>query len=261
MGRRKISGLRAVVTGASGGIGREVALQLARRGARLVVTARRVDRLDSLCRQIQAAGGDAKAVPGDITDSGLRHRLLDAVRDQWGALDLLVNNAGVGAIGQFAEAEPSRLRSLMEVNFFAPLELIRASLPLLRQGVRPMIANIGSVLGHRAVPRKSEYCASKFALHGFSDSLRAELSPQGIDVLLVSPSTTETEFSEHLLEKLSPSPWRPSHPMSAEAVARKTVSAIERGSHEVILTWGGKLLVWLDRLAPSLADRLVARFS
>ena len=120
---------------------------------------------------------------------------MEAVQQETGGLDLLVNNAGVGALGEFAEADPQRLRTVMEVNFFAPAELIRAAMPLLRAGEQPMIVNIGSVLGHRAVPLKSEYCASKFALHGFSDAVRAELADQGIDLLMVSPSTTQRSFS------------------------------------------------------------------
>ena len=105
----------------------------------------------------------------------------------------------------------------MEVNFFAPAELIRAALPLLRAGRRPLIVNIGSVLGHVAVPHKSEYCASKFALHGLSDALRAELSREGIDLLLVSPSTTESEFADHVVETDGRPPRRLLGRMSAAA--------------------------------------------
>src|SRR5204862_1887651 len=116
-----------------------------------------------------------------------------AIRE-FGGLDALVNNAGIGALGRFDQADEARLRQVMEVNFFAPAEFVREALPHLKAGNRPIVVNIGSVLGHRAVPEKSEYCASKFALHGFSDALRAELAPLGIDVLLVSPSTTTSEF-------------------------------------------------------------------
>ena len=124
----------------------------------------------------------------------------------------------------------------------------------------PLIVNVGSVLGHRAIPGKSEYCASKFALHGFSDALRAELTPEGIDVLLVSPSTTSSEFGDHVLD--SPQPPRRAGwgAMSAEAVAACTLRAMRRGRHEVILSLPGKLLVWLDRLSPPLLNRLLARF-
>jgi short-subunit dehydrogenase len=260
MSRRKISGLRTILTGASSGIGRSLALELARQGARLVLTARRREALEDLQAQIRGAGQEVYVVVGDVVEASLRRQLLETANSKLGGLDLLINNAGVGAIGPFAEASEDRLRRVMEVNFFAPAELIRGAVPLLQAGNRPMIVNVSSVLGHRAVPKKSEYCASKFALHALSDSLRAELAARGIDVLLVSPSTTATEFFDNVLEKTADLPWLALGAMSAEAVARRAVKAIRRGRHEIILTPGGKLLVWFDRLCPPLINRLVARF-
>lgn len=260
MSRRKISGLRTILTGASSGIGRSLALELARQGARLVLTARRREALEDLQRQIRSTGQEAHVVVGDVVEAALRQRLLETADSELGGLDLLINNAGVGAIGPFAEASEDRLRRVMEVNFFAPAELIRSAVPLLQAGNRPMIVNVSSVLGHRGIPKKSEYCASKFALHGLSDSLRAELTNRGIDVLLVSPSTTATEFFDNVLEKTADLPWLALGAMSAESVARRAVKAIRRGRHEIILTPGGKLLVWFDRLCPPLVNRLVARF-
>ncbi len=181
-------------------------------------------------------------------------------RRELGGLDILINNAGVGAQGPLATASPERLRRVMEVNFFAPVELIRAAIPLLRAGRQPLIVNISSVLGHRAVPGKSEYCASKFALHGLSDALRAELAGDGIDLLLVSPSTTRSEFFDSVLEGKSQRGLSVAGGMLPQRVARATLRAMRRGRHEIILSAGGKLLVWLDRLVPPLVDRLVARF-
>lgn len=260
MARRKLPGKRAIVTGASSGIGRELVLELARHGVRQVITARREDRLRELVGEVEKLGGEAHIVVGDIVDAALRQQLLDAAEEHLGGLDLLVNNAGVGAIGPFAQADEARLRRVMEVNFFAPVELIRHALPILARGERPMIVNVASVLGHRAVPKKSEYSASKFALHGFSDSLRAELAPSGIDVLIVSPSTTATEFFDNVLEKQADLPWLKLGAMKSRTVARKAVSAIRRGKHEIILTPGGVGLVWADRLFPPIINRLVARF-
>jgi short-subunit dehydrogenase len=259
MTRRSLRGSRAVVTGASGGIGREVAVELARRGATLLITARRAELLTETREAIKENGSEAAVVIGDITSHETRQQIHDVANEQWGAIDILINNAGVGARGPFVEASADRLRRIMEVNFFAPVELIRDTLPLLSVGRAPMIVNVSSVLGHRAVPNKSEYCASKFALHGFSDSLRAELASFGVDVLLVSPSTTDSEFSEHVLEnRVATKSF--GRGMSPVAVARRTVRAIERGRHEVVLSFGGRLLVWVDRLCPPLADWLVAKF-
>lgn len=259
MSRRDLRGARAIVTGASGGIGREVAYELARRGSKLLITARREECLAETEQVIAPLGNEVFAVVGDITLPEVRTQICRAAQDRWGAIDILVNNAGVGAHGRFEDAQPDRMRAIMEVNFFAPVELIRLALPLLRRGNQPLIANVSSVLGHRAVPDKSEYCASKFALHGFSDSLRAELSSSRIGVLLISPSTTETDFGDHLLENLG---GKKIHgpPMSAATAARQAVRAMQRGRDEVILSASGKLLVWLDRLSPPLANWLIAKY-
>jgi short-subunit dehydrogenase len=259
MARRKIRGAMAIVTGASSGIGRALATELARRGAELLLTARRHSQLRELVEQIKAFSGHAEYLAGDITDPDHRERLRQAAESRWGGLDLLVNNAGSGGYGPFADADPGRLRQIMEVNLFAPAELTRICLPLLAQGNRPMVVNIGSVLGHRAVPGKSEYCASKFALHGLSDALRAEFARRGIDVLLVSPSTTDTEFFDKVGAG-DPSAGK-RRKASPEKVARQAARAIERGAHEIILSPGGKLLVWLDRLTPTVADWLVGKVS
>ena len=259
MARRSIHGARALVTGASSGIGREIALELARQGARVLLTARREERLADLAADIEKLGGEAHLVAGDIASAELRGRLFDAAAERFAALDILVNNAGVGAFGPFEGAGEARLRRIMEINFFAAAETTRGALPLLKAGARPIIVNVSSVLGHRAVPGKSEYCASKFALHGFSDAIRAELAGQ-VDVLLVSPSTTQSEFFDSVLETAMERPRWSYGGMQPAAVARKAVRAIRRGSHEIILTPGGKALVWFDRLFPTLTDVLTARF-
>ncbi len=236
-------------------------MELARQGARLMVTARREERLAQLASDVARLGAEVHYVAGDITDGAVRWQVLQAAEEHFGGVDALVNNAGVGAIGPFADASKDRLRRIMDVNFFAPVELIRSALPMLRQGNRPIIVNVGSVLGHVAVRKKSEYIASKFALHGFTDALRAELAGQGIDVLLVSPSTTQSEFFDSVIEKKGRLPWAEGRKMPTAAVARKTVRAMRLGKHEIILTASGKLLVWLDRIAPTLLGRLIARYS
>ncbi len=260
MARRSIEGKRVIVTGASSGIGYALCVQLAERGCRLVINARRQDKLRLLQEEILRLGGQAVPVTGDVTEADVRQRLLGSSVEAFGGLDILVNNAGIGALGPFSEATPDRLRRVMEVNFFAPAELTRVAVPVLEQGNQPMVVNISSVLGHRAVPMKSEYCASKFAMHGLSDAIRAEWDQRGIDVLIVSPSTTASEFFDNLIDKQAGNYKKMSRAASPEYVARRTIRAMERGSHEIILSWSGWGLVWLDRLLPWLADRVVARF-
>lgn len=257
---RNLTDKRVIITGASSGIGRELARQLAAEGCQLIVNARRKERLDDLASEIAASGSSCVVVEGDVTDEAVRGRLLDECQDRFGGLDILINNAGIGAMGRFDEATPERLREIFEVNFFAVAEMIRESLPLLKTGNEPMIVNLSSVLGHRGVPLKSEYCASKFAIHGFSDAIRAELESDGIDLLLVSPSTTDSEFFDAAIDDPTQRDWKKGGAMSPEKVAAKTIRAIRKRRHEIILTFGGRILVWLDRFVPGIANRIIAKF-
>jgi len=260
MARRQLQGKRAIITGASAGIGRCLALELGRRGVQLVVNGRRQDRLTTLVDQIQEEGGRAISVCGDVADPQVRTRLVETCCEEFGGLDIVVNNAGIGAMGPFAEATEERLRRIFEVNFFALAEMMRISIPRLREGNDPIIVNMGSVLGHRAAPLKSEYCASKFAVHGLSDAVRAELVNDGIELLLVSPGTTDSEFFDHALEDTTGRDWKKMGAMRPETVAARTIRAMVKRRHEIILTFGGRIIVWLDRMIPGIANRLVARF-
>lgn len=261
MPSREIRGSRAIVTGASSGIGRALARELAQQGADLVITARRAERLAELAETLRALGRRVETVAGDITEPAVRQAVIDAARTALGGLDVLVNNAGVGAMGRFEQASPERLRRIMEVNFFALAEMTRLALPLLRQGRRPIVVNVSSILGHRGVPHSSEYCASKFAVQGFSEALRAELAAYPIDVLVVSPGTTETEFFERVLENTSQPRWPQHGAVSAEYVARAVLRAMRRGQREVIPFFWGRVLCLLNRLAPGWMDRVMARYA
>jgi short-subunit dehydrogenase len=185
--------------------------------------------------------------------------MLDSVVDYFGGLDILVNNAGIGATGHFSDASEERLRRIFEVNFFGPAELIRLAIPLLRQGRTPVIVNISSIVGLRAVPARSEYSASKFALQGLSEALRAELVRYDIDVLVVSPGLTATNFPNNMIENKARLPMDHRRSMLPEEVAEATLRAIEKGRNNLVLTWEGKLLVWVNRLMPWLVDWLMAR--
>jgi len=258
--KRELKNRRAIVTGASSGIGRAVAVELARQGVHLVAVARREDRLLQLVEQIAPLGVRVELVTGDVTDPETRRRALEAAQEKLGGLDILVNNAGVGALGPFVDASVDRVRRVMEINFFALVEMIRLALPALKQGVRPIIVNVGSIVGRRGVPNRSEYSASKFAVCGFSEAIRAELAPRGIDVLLVNPGPTETEFFDKELERTTDAKWPKHTPAPVEAVARQTVHAIRTGRHEIIPYFWGRVLCRLNRLSPRLMDWLMTRY-
>lgn len=259
MKRRALSGKRAIITGASSGIGRELANQLAHHGVSLVLVARREAKLRELAGTLSSLTR-VSAVPGDISDAATREAALSAARDQLGGLDLLINNAGISAHGRFEDASEARLRRIMDVNFFAAVELTRAALPLLRHGKEPRVVNIGSILGRRGVPFNNEYCASKFALVGWSEAIRPELARHGIGVLVVNPGTTETEFFEHLIEKTGETPWRKRKGVPALAVARATMNAIRGGKDEIVVGREGRLLLALNRFAPGWLGRYLRRY-
>lgn len=258
---RDLSGKRVLLTGGSSGIGWYLATKLVSAGAYVVVTSRRQERL----KQLRLALGNPRrrliAVAGDVSDAAHRDKLIKTAHDELGGIDLVINNAGIGAVGTFETATPERLRRIFEVDFFAVAELTRLALPLLHQGIQPAVCLVSSVLAHRGVPRKSEYCAAKFALRGWSEALRLELQPSGIDMITVSPSTTKSEFFESLLDTEPHESSRSFGIMSAESVAQSILGAIRRGKRELILSPGGKALVWLSRLAPRVTDRLLLRYA
>jgi short-subunit dehydrogenase len=222
--------------------------------------ARREERLAEVARQVESLGRRAVIVVGDVTDENARHRALEAARNELGGLDILVNNAGVAAHGRFAEASRERVRAMFEVNFFAPVELIREAIPLLRGGAQPLIVNVGSILGERGSPHKSEYSASKSALHGFSQAVRPELARLGIDVLVVAAGPTETEHFDVLLEGDANLPWGNPRRQPADEAARCIVRAMERSRKMVVTGWRGKLLLLADRFLPGVVDRVMRRY-
>jgi short-subunit dehydrogenase len=257
--RRSIKGSRLLITGASQGIGRALAVAAAARGGKVLAAARSADLLAGLAAEVKAAGNAVETVQADVTRADDRARMVESARRAFGGLDVLVNNAGIGATGHFAEVSPERLRKIMEVNFFGLTETTRVFLPLLKEGVRPAVVNISSIAGRRGIPARSEYSASKFAVQGFSEALRAELYKDGIDVLLINPGLTQTNFSKNMLEQKARLQMDHLRGMTAEAAARATLKAIEKGRNEVTLSWQGKLLVFVSRFFPRLADRIARR--
>lgn len=263
MAKRKISGMRTVITGASSGIGRALALELARGSARCVLVARRGEKLEAVAAEILAESAEAEVeiVAGDVTDPLVRKAAIEKCVIAFGGLDAIINNAGIGSFGRFVDSDPQRFRQIMEVNFFAAVEMIREALPALQAGTSPIVVNIGSILGHRGIPRMYEYCSSKFALQGLSQSLRIELRSLGIDLLMVSPGTTETEFYDRVVHGRGEVPWNKGPGVPSATVARRTVRAIEKGKREIIPNILGSLLVWANHRAPGIVDRFLNRYA
>ncbi|MBY0460886.1 MAG: SDR family NAD(P)-dependent oxidoreductase [Gemmataceae bacterium] len=205
--RRDVAGRVVLVTGASRGIGRRAAERLARRGAILALTARSEGDLAKVASELRAAGARAEAFPGDVTKPDDRARLVAGVVRTFGTLDVLINCAGVCSFGEFSTSSEDIVRKVLEVNFFAPVELIRACQPHLvksaetaRAGWRPAVVNVASICGRWGIPSMSEHCASKHAFVGLTEALRGEFERFGIDVLLVLPGLVRSDnLEKHLL--------------------------------------------------------------
>jgi short-subunit dehydrogenase len=254
-----LAGLRVLITGASQGIGRALAVAAAARGMKVLAAARSAELLEVLAQQVKGAGGTIETVVADVTSPEARQRMVDNAVRAFGGLDVLVNNAGVGATGHFADAGPERLRRIFEVNFFGLTETTRVFLPLLRQGTTPAILNISSIVGRRGIPSRSEYSASKFAVQGFSEALRGELAKDDIDVLLVNPGLTQTNFSQNMLERKARFQLDHLRGMTSEQVADACLRCLARGQHEVTLTLQGKALVFASKYFPRFVDWVIRR--
>lgn len=250
MPRRVLTGKRVLITGASQGIGYALAVAAAKRGCRVVAAARSAELLEKLAAEVRATGGAIAVVTADVCDPAGRAAMFTAAEQTFGGLDVLVNNAGIGATGHFMETQPETLRQIFEVNVFATGEMIREGLPLLKKGSQPLIVNISSVFGRRGYPARSLYSASKFAIQGLSDSIRAELSKEGVGVLVVNPGLTQTNFSQNMLERSARISLDHQRGSTPEQVAEATLKAIAADKPELTLTLNGKLLVLVNRFVP-----------
>ena len=256
----ELAGRTVVVTGASSGIGLAAAHGFAQAGSKVVVAARRKDRLDALVTQLTEAKREAFAVACDVTLPGQIENLFAQTRAHFGPVDILVNNAGVGLYGKVEELTPELLRQTLELNLVAPLACIRAALPDLKAR-GGLVMNVSSVLGKRALPHYGGYCASKFALEALSESLRAEVSRDGVAVTVICPGATQSEFRDKVL--LAPgATWTEGggrEAMSAEEVAEAMVQAARSRSREVVLTFSGRWMWRVNRAAPALFDLIAEK--
>jgi short-subunit dehydrogenase len=191
-----LSGQVVLVTGASSGIGEATARRLVRGGARVVLSARRAERLEALARELDPAGHAVLAVAGDVTHDADRRRLVAAALEKFGRIDALVNNAGYGTRGAVEMVPVDAIRKNFETNVFALIALTQLVLPAMRERGAGGIVNIGSVAGRIARPLSSIYDATKHALEAITDGLRGELKPFGVRVTLIRPGFILTEFSE-----------------------------------------------------------------
>lgn len=244
-----------VITGASSGIGRELAFQFAAKGSRVVLAARTQLVLEQISHQIVQAGGSAFPVPTDVTKRPEVERLMQKTHDAFGRIDILINNAGVSpAVGPLMNVREEDVRTTLEVNLMGGIYGVWAAVPYMEKNGGEIVF-VSSAVGKRGIPRSSAYCASKFAVQGLTESIRQELRSKNIRVITVCPPGVNTPFfvrngrGDRRNFRLHP----------VDKISRMIVAACERETPEVLLTIDAKLLYYGNVLFPRFLDWITAR--
>ena len=255
----QIKGKTVFLTGASSGVGRVCARLLAAEGARLILTARSSDRLESVAREVHPA--KVIVLPADLEDPSAISALCEETSRRVSTVDILINNAGVGLYAPSFEAPPELVRRMFALNFLAPVELVRRLKPLIPRG--GAIVNISSIAGKVPLPWLSLYSASKFALNAFSDALRMELGASDIHVLSVCPGYVDTPFRDNVLQGAIPDKvaGQRRFMITAEQCAQATLEGLRRRKRTVVTPRISWVLVALARLFPGFLYRRLAKMN
>lgn len=257
-------GRSILITGASEGIGRALALELAKAGARLTLVARNRERLDEVAAEVKSLGGSAVVCVADVTVPEDAARMVTAAVEAYGGLDALVLNAGGSMWVPFESLKDpeSAARQLMELNFFSCLRVVKAALPSLKAS-KGLIVPVASVAGFTGVPTRTLYSASKHAVVGFFESLRLELKGSGVDITLVAPDFVVTALHERALgpdgQPLGRGRLDPAKVMTAETCAKLMARAMAKRQRLLITSARGRFGRWLKLAWPSLVDRIAIR--
>lgn len=244
-----------MITGASSGIGAATARAFANEGACLVLLARRNDQLKEVAAICEKSGARCEIMLTDLQDD---KRVVEAVEKSimlFGKIDVLVSNAGLGFLGAFHQQELSAVKQIIQTNLWGSLSVCHAVIPHMLNRKSGCIVNVSSVLGKRAIANLAAYCASKFGLWGFSNSLRIELKPYGINVCHFCPTATATEFQNLAGMK------NPVHADTSEKVASALLDAVANGKSEHIMSLKERALIKFYLIAPQLTTNFLKLFS
>jgi NAD(P)-dependent dehydrogenase (short-subunit alcohol dehydrogenase family) len=260
MAKKPLSEQVVVVTGASSGVGRALAREAARRGARVVVAARNGDALDAAVAEIEAHGSQAHAVAGDLAVEDECARVVEEAVDRFGRIDSFVRCQMVSVFGEVEQLTAEELRRVFDVNFFGGVWCFNAALPHLRES-RGTFLDVNSGLAYRGIPLQAAYCASKAALRTFFESARVELEKagSGVDLCLVLPGAINTPHFDRVRQKLGQQTMPVPPIYQPEAFAEAIAALLERPGREVPLGWGGQKLLWGQKLAPRFGDLFLLR--
>ena len=253
-----------LITGASSGFGKDAALLFAKEGCKVVLAARRIDRLQTLAATIQNAGGEAIAIPVDIVNPIDVDNIVKSTLEHYGQIDILVNNAGIGRVDWFEKHSSERdIDMLVQVNLTALMQITHAVLPHMLKRREGHIINMVSVAGLIAAPLITSYSASKHGARAFTDALRREVVPLGIKVSGIYPGPAATEFGQHLGKNKAYGSVRKSFNtrMTSEYVARRVLDVAKRPRRSLIIPWWFRIVTTFDMLFPVVVDWITYAFS
>lgn len=259
-----IKGKIVWITGASSGIGEALAYQLAEKGAKLVLSSRNENQLNEVKSKCNTSPDTILVLPLDLANLSAPEDLANKVKDTFGRIDILINNGGISQRAFFMDTQPEVFRKIMEVNFFGGIELARAVIPAMKEIRGGAIVAISSVTGKFATPLRSAYAASKHAMHGFYDALRAELYNDNINVLLVAPGYVKTKVSFNALlgdgSANNELDSGQANGITPEECAKEIILAIQKGKYEI---YPGKLkevsAVYLKRFFPGILRTIIRK--
>lgn len=249
-----------IVTGASSGIGKATALRFAQKGAHLVLAARSVAKLNILSEQLTPFGVEVLIVPTDVSIEADCKNLMDKALEKFGRIDVLVNNAGISMRAAFADIELDVLKKVMDVNFWGTVFCTRYAMASILKS-KGSIVGVSSIAGYKGLPGRTGYSSSKFAMHGFLESVRIENLKKGIHVLIACPGFTASNIRNTALDAngsvQGETPRDEQKMMQPEEVAKAMVAAVEKRKDRLTLTANGKLTVFLNKFFPKMVDKLV----
>ena len=249
-----------LITGASSGFGEDAARLFARQGCIVVLAARRVERLEAIAEEINTEGGLAKPVRLDVVQQVQIEEVIAAVIKEYGRIDILFNNAGFGRLDWLENLDPIRdINAQIDVNLRGMIQVTRAVLPIMEKQRSGTIINMSSVAGRMAAPLYSIYAATKFGVRGFTETLRREVKPFGIQVCAIYPGGAATEFSQHsgnsnFKRSVKTPAWLR---MTSPYVAKKVVGLAKHPRRALVIPWWMQSVIWLDAHLPWLVDLAV----
>lgn len=253
-----------LITGASSGFGEEAARLFVKEGCRVVLAARRLDRLQALAESLQSQGGEALAFPVDITNRAEVELMVQSALDLYGQIDILFNNAGIGRVDWFENHTPERdIELLVQVNLIGLMQVTRAVLPHMLERSSGHIINMLSIAGLIAAPLISSYSASKSGARAFTDALRREVAPLGIRVSGIYPGSAATEFGQHTGKNPAYNSLKKfiNTRMSSKYVARRVVDVAKRPRRSLVIPWWFRILTTFETLFPVVVDWILYFFT